>query len=442
MESINRRRFCAIALGSAAAHKSLIAQSSGGVAEGHYSYETKTNIGNSVLNVRTYSEYDGSAFTVIRDEIDLTIDSHRIRVECSDPAIESRLKSIVSTGIPLFLDYTYGESTDLSKGTPGTIWTNINIGKDLQRSMMQAGFERANQRLRKSDPILSKLSEAAANELPNRVQIESNIGIDSEMPSELASYYYSQGTLKEEEAKRKQVRERGTDEYHIAKVLLFDRIFANLSVSSTTRTLENSNVELGDDKTSVEFPFSTTDLIVDGAKDCRLTFYKQPVTKKISDDMVTLAEDGSPEAFATIKLDIRLLREALIKARPLREKNRNALKNFKGTRVEEAGGECFITTACCDRIGLPDDCWEMETLRRYRDTYLLNSEHGAQLVKDYYALSPVLLPALSATPGYLSSLYRKMILPCALLACLRLNWLCLRYYSFWVRRLVARSCRD
>ena len=31
---------------------------------------------------------------------------------------------------------------------------------------------------------------------------------------------------------------------------------------------------------------------------------------------------------------------------------------------------CFITTACCEALGLDDDCFELRTLRRYRDQVL------------------------------------------------------------------------
>ena len=37
-------------------------------------------------------------------------------------------------------------------------------------------------------------------------------------------------------------------------------------------------------------------------------------------------------------------------------------KQFK-ERGSSSGG-CFLTTACCDYKGLPDDCYELETMRK------------------------------------------------------------------------------
>lgn len=37
---------------------------------------------------------------------------------------------------------------------------------------------------------------------------------------------------------------------------------------------------------------------------------------------------------------------------------------------------CFITTAACELRGLPDDCRELTTLRRFRDEVLLSSQEG------------------------------------------------------------------
>jgi hypothetical protein len=49
---------------------------------------------------------------------------------------------------------------------------------------------------------------------------------------------------------------------------------------------------------------------------------------------------------------------------------------------------CFLTTACVRYYGLPDNCNELETLRKYRDSYLLGSERGKALVADYYQVAP------------------------------------------------------
>jgi len=57
---------------------------------------------------------------------------------------------------------------------------------------------------------------------------------------------------------------------------------------------------------------------------------------------------------------------------------------------------CFVTTACVKYYGLKDDCYELETLRHYRDTYLLQSEKGKRIVSKYYQVAPSIVKSLEA----------------------------------------------
>lgn len=52
---------------------------------------------------------------------------------------------------------------------------------------------------------------------------------------------------------------------------------------------------------------------------------------------------------------------------------------------------CFLTTACVRYYGLADNGYELNTLRRYRDQFLLSSQAGKVLVQEYYDLSPALV---------------------------------------------------
>lgn len=60
-----------------------------------------------------------------------------------------------------------------------------------------------------------------------------------------------------------------------------------------------------------------------------------------------------------------------------------------------SGGGCFLTTACCEYKGLPDNCYELETLRNFRDTYLVNTQIGEQLIKLYYDNAPSIVDKLN-----------------------------------------------
>jgi len=52
---------------------------------------------------------------------------------------------------------------------------------------------------------------------------------------------------------------------------------------------------------------------------------------------------------------------------------------------------CYITTAVCESQGKPDNCYELELLRSYRDDYLLSTEDGQALVKEYYDIAPTIV---------------------------------------------------
>lgn len=67
-------------------------------------------------------------------------------------------------------------------------------------------------------------------------------------------------------------------------------------------------------------------------------------------------------------------------------------------------GGCFITTAVTQASGKPDDCSELQTLRKFRDEFLLATEEGTALVKHYYAIAPTIVDAIKASPQAASTL--------------------------------------
>ncbi|HIV51861.1 MAG TPA: hypothetical protein H9748_00005, partial [Candidatus Mediterraneibacter norwichensis] len=52
---------------------------------------------------------------------------------------------------------------------------------------------------------------------------------------------------------------------------------------------------------------------------------------------------------------------------------------------------CYITTAVCRSLGRPDDCYELNTLRDYRDSYLLSTDEGREIVQEYYNIAPTIV---------------------------------------------------
>ncbi len=105
--------------------------------------------------------------------------------------------------------------------------------------------------------------------------------------------------------------------------------------------------------------------------------------------------------------------------------------DFDVKKCTPPGEGCFLTTACCEVLGLPDDCFELEALRRYRDLVLAASPQGRKDITLYYRFAPAILAALPEVErrDRLLSLYLRFILPSALAARFGLNRLAQRRYA-------------
>ncbi|WMC92462.1 CFI-box-CTERM domain-containing protein [Kineothrix sp. MB12-C1] len=76
-------------------------------------------------------------------------------------------------------------------------------------------------------------------------------------------------------------------------------------------------------------------------------------------------------------------------------------KRFKGSNIKSADAAsiqsgfktklCYVTTAVCKSLNKPEDCYELNLLRDYRDNYLAATEGGEELVKKYYDIAPTIV---------------------------------------------------
>jgi hypothetical protein len=92
---------------------------------------------------------------------------------------------------------------------------------------------------------------------------------------------------------------------------------------------------------------------------------------------------------------------------------------------------CFLTTACCAVIGLADDCWELRTLRRFRDGWMSGFATGRAEIDRYYRQAPAVAARLAASRAgrlRLLGLYWSVIVPSAALIRLGANRLAYRLY--------------
>lgn len=92
----------------------------------------------------------------------------------------------------------------------------------------------------------------------------------------------------------------------------------------------------------------------------------------------------------------------------------DTLKYTARKRAQAASGGCFVTTAVCSASGLPDDCDELQTLRGFRDGYMMESPARTLLVQLYYEVAPLIVRAIESrddAPEILETLRTSYILP-------------------------------
>lgn len=58
----------------------------------------------------------------------------------------------------------------------------------------------------------------------------------------------------------------------------------------------------------------------------------------------------------------------------------------EGNGVEPTEG-CYLTTAMCNILGKPDNCYELEMLRGFRENYMRKTDEGRVLLNQYDVIS-------------------------------------------------------
>ncbi len=76
---------------------------------------------------------------------------------------------------------------------------------------------------------------------------------------------------------------------------------------------------------------------------------------------------------------------------------------------------CFLTSACVEAKGLPDDCYELTVLRKFRDEYLAKQECGPCEINHYYHVAPSIVSKIKSGPNantIFSHIYEELVVPC------------------------------
>ena len=102
---------------------------------------------------------------------------------------------------------------------------------------------------------------------------------------------------------------------------------------------------------------------------------------------------------------------------------------------------CYITTAVCRSLGRPDDCYELNTLRDYRDSYLLSTDEGREIVQEYYNIAPTIVKRIdkkAEADEIYENIWKTYLSPCITMIENGENEKCRDLYSSMVRKLDAR----
>jgi len=73
--------------------------------------------------------------------------------------------------------------------------------------------------------------------------------------------------------------------------------------------------------------------------------------------------------------------------------------SYSSSSSSSSGG-CYITTAACEYFGKHDDCYELNTLRYFRDEWLVKQPEGMALISEYYKDAPVLVNLIKQAEDY------------------------------------------
>ncbi len=93
-------------------------------------------------------------------------------------------------------------------------------------------------------------------------------------------------------------------------------------------------------------------------------------------------------------------------------------------RQKTTSSKCFLTTACTKARGLPDDCYELTTLRQFRDGYMSRLPEGSELIKDYYHRAPRIVEIIEGLPEELEifdGIYHRVLISIKLIESDRLE---------------------
>lgn len=80
--------------------------------------------------------------------------------------------------------------------------------------------------------------------------------------------------------------------------------------------------------------------------------------------------------------------------------------------TSSGSGGCFLTTACCEHKGLPDNCEELEAMRKLRDTIKTIYPSSVKCINMYYEKAPMIVDNINNQKNkaeILESIYKDIL---------------------------------
>lgn len=80
-----------------------------------------------------------------------------------------------------------------------------------------------------------------------------------------------------------------------------------------------------------------------------------------------------------------------------------------------SGGGCYITSASVEFMGLDDHCYELDTMRRFRDILVEEDDLFRDQILDYYRYSPHIVENINASQNkdeILADIYHNLVEEC------------------------------
>lgn len=84
---------------------------------------------------------------------------------------------------------------------------------------------------------------------------------------------------------------------------------------------------------------------------------------------------------------------------------------WDGREYEEEKSGCFLTTACVEYAGLPDNCHELEMMRELRENYIRSLPEGKDFLAEYASVAPQIVRSIKGRIDR-NDIFQSLLIKC------------------------------